>query len=179
MILKIILVIVTLTYPFIVYFGLTHFDPTIIMCFIITLLIVRALTEKQHNTRKVMFVMAIGVLVVAYFWGNQQGLKLYPVIVNTAMLMLFTSSLCTKQSIIERMARIKEPNLPESGVRYTKKVTIIWCVFFTLNGLIALFTALWASNEVWLFYNGFLAYVLIGVLVVTEWIVRYKFKQKA
>lgn len=179
MILKIILVIVTLAYPFIVYFGLAHFDSTIIMFFIITLLIVRGLTEKQHNTRKVMFVTAIGVLVVAYFWGNQQGLKLYPVLVNAAMLLLFASSLYAKQSIIERMARIKEPDLPESGVRYTKKVTIIWCVFFTLNGLIALFTALWASNEIWLFYNGFLAYVLIGVLVVTEWIVRYKVKQKA
>lgn len=179
MILKIILVIVTIAYPFIVYFGLTHFDSTVVMFFIITLLTIKGLTEKQHNTRKVIFVAVFGVLVIAYFWGNQQGLKLYPVLVNAAMLLLFTSSLYAKQSIIERMARLKEPDLPDSGVRYTRKVTMVWCVFFILNGLIALFTALWASNEIWLFYNGFLAYVLIGMLVITEWIVRYRVKHRA
>lgn len=179
MILKIILVIVTIAYPFIVYFGLTHFDSTVVMFFMITLLTIKGLTEKQRNTRKVIFVAVLGVLVIAYFWGNQQGLKLYPVLVNAAMWLLFTSSLYAKQSIVERMARLKEPDLPESGVRYTRKVTIVWCVFFTLNGLIALFTALWASNEIWLFYNGFLAYVLIGILVITEWIVRYRVKHRA
>jgi uncharacterized membrane protein len=178
-ILKIILVIVTITYPFIVYFGLTHFDSTVVMFFILTLLIIKGLTEKQHNTRKVIFMAAFGVLVIAYFWGNQQGLKFYPVLVNAAMLLLFLSSLYSKQSIIERMARIKEPDLPESGVRYTRKVTIVWCMFFTLNGFIALFTALWTSNKIWLFYNGFLAYVLIGILVITEWIVRYRVKHRA
>ena len=179
MILKIILVIVTIAYPFIVYFGLTHFDSTVVMFFMITLLTIKGLTDKQRNTRKVIFVAVLGVLVIAYFWGNQQGLKLYPVLVNAAMWLLFTSSLYAKQSIVERMARLKEPDLPESGVRYTRKVTIVWCVFFTLNGLIALFTALWASNEIWLFYNGFLAYVLIGILVITEWIVRYRVKHRA
>jgi uncharacterized membrane protein len=98
--------------------------------------------------------------------------------VNASMLLLFASSLYAKQSIIERMARLKEPNLPETGVRYTRKVTIVWCVFFTLNGLAALFTAFWTSNEAWLFYNGFLAYVLIGLLVVIEWLVRYRVKHK-
>jgi uncharacterized membrane protein len=174
--LKIILVIVTLVYPFFVYFGLTHFDSTLVMFFVIALLMIRGFTETQKNTRSVIFTSAFGVLVVAYFWGDQQGLKLYPVLVNASMLLLFVSSLYAKQSIIERMARLKEPNLPETGVRYTRKVTIVWCVFFTLNGLVALFTAFWTSNETWLFYNGFLAYVLIGLLVVIEWIVRYRVK---
>lgn len=176
--LKIILVIVSIVYPFIVYFGLTHFDSILVLFFIIALLMVRGFTEKQKNIRNVIFTSAFGVLVVAYFWGNQQGLKLYPVLVNASMLLLFFSSLYAKQSIIERMARLKEPNLPEAGVRYTRKVTIVWCVFFTFNGLIALFTTFWTSNETWLFYNGFLAYVLIGLLVVIEWIVRYRVKHK-
>jgi len=178
-ILKILLVIVTIAYPFIVYFGLTHFDSTLVLFFVIAWLMIKGLTEKQKNTRNVIFSAVFGVLVVAYFWGNQQGLKFYPVLVNAAMLLLFVSSLYAKQSIIERIARLKEPNLPETGVRYTRKVTMVWCVFFTLNGLMALFTTLWASNKIWLFYNGFLAYVLIGLLVVAEWIVRYRVKHKA
>jgi uncharacterized membrane protein len=148
------------------------------MFFIITLLVIKGLTEKKSHSRKAIFVTILGMLVIAYFWGNQQGLKFYPVLVNAAMLLLFTSSLYSEQSIIERMARIKEPDLPETGIRYTRKVTIVWCVFFTLNGLIALLTALWASDEIWLFYNGFLAYMLIGILVITEWIIRFRVKNK-
>jgi uncharacterized membrane protein len=176
--LKSILVIVTIAYPFIIYFGLAHFDSTSVMFLIITLLVIRGIIEKQQNTRKVIFTAAFGVLVVAYFWGDQQGLKLYPVLVNASMLLLFASSLYAKQSIIERMARFKEPNLPESGVRYTRKVTIIWCVFFALNGLAALFTTFWASDKVWVFYNGILAYVLIAIMIVAEWVVRLKVKHK-
>ncbi|MGJ8648586.1 MAG: hypothetical protein ACSHXJ_16990 [Marinomonas colpomeniae] len=179
MILKTFLVIVTIIYPFLVYFGLTHFDSTIVMFFIITLLMIKGLTEKKNHTRKVIFMAVFGMLVIAYFWGNQQGLKFYPVLVNAAMLLLFASSFYSEQSIIERMARIKEPNLSETGIRYTRKVTMVWCTFFTLNGFIALFTALWASDETWLFYNGFLAYVLIGILVTTEWIIRFRVKNKA
>jgi len=40
-------------YPFIVYFGLTHFDSTLVMFFVIALLMIRGFTEKQKNTRSV------------------------------------------------------------------------------------------------------------------------------
>lgn len=179
MFLKSILVIVTIAYPFIIYFGLIHFDSTSVIVFVIALLIIRGVTEKQQNARKVIFTAAFGVLVAAYFWGNQQGLKLYPVLVNASMLLLFASSLYAKQSIIERIARLKEPNLPESGIRYTRTVTIVWCVFFALNGVAALLTTFWTSDKVWLFYNGFLAYVMIGLMIVGEWAVRYKVKHRA
>ncbi|MEO9275990.1 hypothetical protein ABFY09_14230 [Marinomonas sp. 5E14-1] len=178
-ILKIFLVIVTIMYPFLVYFGLTHFDSTFVLFFIITLLMIKGLTERRKHTRKIIFVAVVGMVVIAYFWGNQQGLKFYPVLVNAAMLLVFASSLYSGQPIIERIARLKEPDLPETGVSYTRKVTVVWCAFFTLNGFIALFTALWASDEAWLFYNGFFAYVLIGLLVTTEWIIRHRVKNKA
>lgn len=178
MLLKIILVIATLAYPFLVYFGLTHFDSAVVMFFVVAVLMLRGLTEKQGATKKVIFASALGVLIVAYFWGNQRGLKLYPVMVNGAMLLLFASSLYAKQSIVERLARLKEPDLPETGVRYTRRVTQVWCVFFAANGFTALLTAFWASDEFWLFYNGFLAYVLIGLLAAVEWIVRHRVKHK-
>ncbi len=68
---------------------------------------------------------------------RQQGLLLYyPVIVNILMLGLFSSSLWQQQSLIERLARIQEPDLPASGVSYTRNVTKIWCVFLLSMALL-------------------------------------------
>jgi len=87
------------------------------------------------------------------------------------MLILFASSLNQSQTIIERLARLQEPELPESGVRYTRKVTKVWCGFFVLNGLIALYTC-FQPLELWTLYNGLISYLLAGSLFAGEWIVR-------
>jgi len=57
-------------------------------------------------------------------------------------------------------------------VRYTRQVTRIWCAFFAVNALIAAWTALWATREVWALYNGFFAYLAMGALFAGEWILR-------
>ncbi len=46
------------------------------------------------------------------------------------MLALFSASLLQKQTLVERLARLQEPELPDSGVRYTRTVTKVWCGFF-------------------------------------------------
>ena len=79
--------------------------------------------------------------------------------------------------MIERVARLREPALPTAAVSYTRKVTIAWCVFFLLNGAIALYTALWASLEAWTLYNGFIAYLLIGLMFGVEWLIRRNVRQ--
>jgi uncharacterized membrane protein len=62
--------------------------------------------------------------------------------------------------------------LPDEGVRYTAKVTKVWCLFFLANGTVAAYTALYASREMWVFYNGFLGYCLMGALLAGEWLFR-------
>src|SRR6185436_7648546 len=48
----------------------------------------------------------------------------------------------------------------------------IWCLFFALNGSTALLLALAAPLAWWTLYNGLIAYLLIGALFATEWILR-------
>ena len=72
----------------------------------------------------------------------------------------------------ERLARLHDPELDAHGVAYTRRVTIVWCGFFILNGGIALATALWASEQTWALYNGFITYALMGLLMGGEWLVR-------
>jgi uncharacterized membrane protein len=62
-------------------------------------------------------------------------------------------------------------------VAYTRRVTQVWCGFFVVNGLLALGTALWASEALWSLYTGVIAYVLMGVLFGVEYLVRLRFKR--
>jgi uncharacterized membrane protein len=112
-------------------------------------------------------------------WGNHfLALKLYPVLVNAAMLGVFAYSLFVPPSIVEQFARRREPYLAPQSVTYTRRVTQVWCVFFALNGGVALVTALWASVATWSLYNGFIAYLLMGVLFAGEYGIRCNLKRR-
>jgi uncharacterized membrane protein len=102
------------------------------------------------------------------------GLKLYPVAVNAVLFTAFFKSLLRGPSAIEKLARLRRPNLGPEGVAYTRKVTQIWCAFFVFNGLLSLGLALWASTESWALYTGGVAYALMGLLFLGEWAVRPK-----
>jgi len=86
-------------------------------------------------------------------------------------LSIFALTLYKPPSMIERFARLVDPDLPESGVQWTRKVTMVWCVFFICNAGIALITV-FASMQLWVLYNGFISYLLIGALLVGEFILR-------
>jgi uncharacterized membrane protein len=100
------------------------------------------------------------------------AIRLYPVFMNAAMLSVFAVTLWRPPSMIERFARIVAPDLPQSGVRYTYKVTIVWVVFFALNGAVAMWSALQSGWAMWTLYNGFLSYVAAGALFLGEYLVR-------
>ena len=96
----------------------------------------------------------------------------YPVVINLTMLALFSYSLYQGPSMIERLARLKEPDLPDEAIGYLKKVTLLWCGLFILNGSMAAYTAAFTSLATWTLYNGLIAYVLMGLLLGGEWLYR-------
>ena len=119
------------------------------------------------------------LLAALTVWSNALlPLKLYPLLINAFMLALFAGTLMSPPSMIERFARLREPDLPVRAIAYTRRVTQLWCGFFVVNGLIALATALWASPEVWMLYNGFIAYLLMGLLFGGEYLFRLHFKRR-
>jgi uncharacterized membrane protein len=176
--LKILLILLSLSYPFIVYWGLEHYDAGILLPAILGLLGIKLLAGGSLKyERYVILFTLIGISAIALIWEKQIGLKFYPVMINFGFFALFAGSLLSSQTIVERLARLKEPDLPPEGIAYTRKVTMVWSVFFLLNGSIAAITALWASNEIWMLYNGFIAYLLIGTLAAVEWLVRQRVRR--
>ena len=167
-------------YPFIVYFGLQHISLRQVSLVLMVLVGLRLLLSKKLLKSmpwiKPASILAIIALATTQFFNSDLGLKLYPVIINTVMAITFAYSLKNGPTVIESFARIKESDLDEKGVNYTRQVTKVWCAFFTINGSIALYTSLFTSLKTWTLYNGLIAYILIALLGLVEWLVRQKVK---
>lgn len=170
------LALLTVAYPLVVYFGLARFEPRWLALLLVGIALLRAAVSRSP-----MWLAAAGgaaVLAVVAFSANALlPLKLYPVLVNAVLAVVFAVSLRWPPTAIERLARLRDPQLPARAVRYTRKVTWVWLGFFVVNGAIALGTALWASEATWALYNGLIAYVLIGLLFGVEWLVRQRVRR--
>lgn len=163
--------LLTMAYPLVIYLGLRHYSPRVMALALVALALLRAGTSRQAGWRAMALLAAVLALAVLVS-DHALPLKLYPVLVNVAMLGVFGWSLWHPPSLVERLARLREPDLPPRGVAYTRRVTQAWCVFFACNGTIAAVTAFAASDRVWALYNGAIAYGLIGAMFLGEWLVR-------
>lgn len=168
-----------LAWPFLVWFGLAHNSLQWLLPLMALLLFLRfRQTRRQAGPLNVVtqVVAATGMTlcIASYLLKTHQLLLFYPVVVNTVMLAVFGGSLWSSMPIVERLARLREPALPERAVRYTRRVTQIWCAFFVGNGGIALFTALHGDMSLWTAWNGMISYLLIGMLMAGEWLVRQR-----
>lgn len=177
MFIKAVAILLTLSYPFLIYWGMRSFDALALLPLLIIILLFRYISGNQGRDRNVVLGSAIGVALVALIWDAHQGLKLYPVLVNLGLLIVFGSSLFASQTVIEKLARLKEPELSVEGIVYTRKVTIAWCFFFLINGLVSMATSIWASETIWMLYNGLIAYLLIGLMFAGEWMVRQRVRR--
>ena len=172
-----------LAWPFLIWFGLAHNGLHWLLPLMALLLFVRfRQTRRQAGplrvVTQVVAVAGITLCVASYLLKTHQLLLFYPVVINAVMLAVFGGSLWTTMPLVERLARLREPNLPPAGVRYTRKVTLVWCGFFLGNGAIALFTVLHGDMHVWTVWNGMVAYFLMGTLMATEWLVRQRVMKK-
>jgi uncharacterized membrane protein len=165
-------------YPFAIWLGHGQVEPRF-FAGLLLLAGVMWLPAIRAGAAGVGWLMGTLLLSLIALWNNHLlALKLYPVLVNAAMLSVFTYSLFVPPSMVEQFARRREPDLPPQSVTYTRRVTQVWCVFFALNGGIALVTALWASAATWSLYNGFVAYLLMGLLFAGEYGIRCNFKRR-
>jgi uncharacterized membrane protein len=181
--LNILLSLLVIIYPVSVYFGLSYLQPKIIGLGLVGLMLLRFFAQGKQLLQisaQLMPILIVGTLVglSVYFSNSSFMLKLYPSLISLSLLIVFGYSLWQPQTMIERIARITEPDLSAAGVHYTRQVTYVWCVFFVVNGSIALYTSLFSSLEVWTFYNGLLSYLLIGALFAIEYSVRMMLRRR-
>lgn len=168
-----------LAWPFIIWFGLAHNSLQGLLPLMALMLFLRFRQTRRRAgalsvVTQIVAVAGMTLCIASYLLKTHQLLLFYPVVVNSVMLAVFGGSLWSTMPIIERLARLREPDLPERAVRYTRRVTQIWCAFFIINGGIALFTALYGDLSLWTAWNGMISYLLMGTLMAGEWLVRQR-----
>ena len=142
-------------------------------------------SEKRALDWRPMLSSALFLLagILCFVFNKKIFLKLYSVVISATMLFVFGSSLVFKPNIIFRFACLGDKSVKGSSFEsqvndYCRKVTVVWCVFFILNGSVSAFTAVHdfgndaLNDKVWSVYNGGISYVLMGLLFAVEFIVR-------
>jgi len=165
-------------YPLLIFAGLHFFSPRSVGAFV---LIALALRYRRDAARLLggfsagqLIALSLPALLGAavLIMNSEILLRLYPSAISASMLILFGATLFQPPTMVERFARLQEPELSPTRVRYTRHVTEAWCVFFVINGGIAGYTAAFTSREAWALYNGLVAYMLMGAMFAGERLVR-------
>jgi uncharacterized membrane protein len=164
-------------YPVLIYLGLTRFRPSTLGLIVLVVIALRmavlaGLDWNQWKKFLPMFASVTAVAIVSALFDSGTSLLLAPVLINGALLVTFGLTLKNGPSMIERFASLKEKNITPRISRYCFRVTVVWCVFFALNGAVSAATVFWTPREYWVLYNGLISYILIALLLIGEVMVR-------
>lgn len=174
--------VAVLIYPAVVYYALTRLNARELAWLLLPVLLAgvlarlpRARSARYWDALKVPAVMALLIALTALL-NDHRFLLATPVLANAILLAGFAGSLRTKMPLVERFARMQVADLSHDEVEYCRQVTWVWSLFFVLNGSTAALLALAAPLSWWALYTGLIAYLLIGLIGATEYVVRkYRF----
>jgi uncharacterized membrane protein len=166
-----------LLYPFVVYFGMEKVSPPIFAMALGAIWLIRAPSLLRQPGGRWMVGAALVYCALLAFTGEASLLRWYPVLISALLLVAFGLSLIYGPPFVERIARLREPNLPPAAVRYTRAVTWVWVAFFAFNGSMSFALAVWAPLSWWTLYNGLIAYFIMGTLFAVEWLLRRRLRR--
>ncbi len=171
-----IFITLSVLYPFFVYYFLDIVPALYFILGIIGLLSIRIallyLKNKKSLAPIFFSLFVVAVMLIFYCWNSSTAPLFYPVVMSLAIAFLMGFTLLYPPSMIERFARLLEPDLDERGVRYTRKVTVVWMMFGFVNAALSLITVILNDRAIWTLYNGCISYILMGLLMSIEYIVR-------
>jgi uncharacterized membrane protein len=165
-----------LAYPLLVYFGIKVLPPGVIVIGLLALIVLQSAIITESSAQRPLLAVSAGaalVVVAIAVSAPLISLKAYPILFSLGLATLFGYSLLRPPTVIERIARLREPDLDEAVSPYLRKVTMAWLCFFVVNAGISAGTAIWGSLEAWTLYNGLISYLLIGSIFTGEFAVRY------
>ncbi|WP_017801806.1 hypothetical protein [Winslowiella toletana] len=176
--------LITLGWPFLVWLAITHpqlhwLIPLLALLFLLRLLGLRRSGGAFSRAAQLLALAGVALCLASYLLRSHQLLLWYPVAVSAVMLLLFGGSLFSAMPMVERLARIREPQLPPPAIRWTRRVTQIWCLFFIFNGSVATATCLAGNLHWWTLWNGIISYLLMGLLMAGEWLLRQRIRRQA
>jgi uncharacterized membrane protein len=166
-------------YPAIVSFGIRYL-PVSFFGVLLALTLIARNTMAQPEEKKLMLpllALHVAYSLVTALSGSQRLLLLYPAVVNFSLCAVFALSLRQEQPILLRLVRARKIEVSAHGPAYLYRLTAVWAIFFLFSGSVAIATAM-VSLQAWALYNGFIAYLLVALLMGGEWLFRLWYKRR-
>lgn len=166
-------------YPVAIWVGLTYLSTRTVGILVLALVIPLAALRLRGADRATFWtvlripLVIMGLIVLGIVLDDPRYVLAMPVLINLTLLVTFGATLVgNAMPMIERFARMQEPTLSEAQVAHCRQFTLVWVIFFILNGSTALLLGLFAPLSFWATYTGLIAYILMGLLFALEYIVR-------
>ena len=173
-------VLVSIAYPYVVYCCSQHLSNYVFAAVIIVIAVSRILLARGQKSLSQWFFFAVLALYCGFMvTNNSQSLRLfYPTVVSCSLAFVFTVSLYTDETVIQRIARLGGQTISAAGLIYTWWLTLIWAVLLLGNGMVAGALALFEPVKAWAIYTGLLSYVVFALFILCESVFRHYYKKK-
>ena len=155
-------------YPFMIFYALQQ---NIAVRFLGLVLLLVVIFSFINTKNKYLFILGLALCFLIILFNQEIFLKLYPVLMNISVCAIFALSLKTTPLVTQFAKKMRKEPLDTRTLTYTKNVTMAWAIFMFINTIISLITV-FLSNEIWVIYNGFISYILIGLMMLVEYFVR-------
>jgi len=177
--------IIAIMYPILVFCALVVFKLPIsylsigIIIFAIAYSIVNSRNYKGKHTIILfvspMILCVIGVISLCLD-DSPIFIKLYPALASLSYLIIMLTSFFFPPPLayyfIDIFDKSIKTKIPKDVFNiFCYRATILWCVFFFVDGTIAIITAFFGSDFIWGIYNGGITYFVMGLIFLGEFIV--------
>lgn len=166
-----------MVYPLVMYFGLKTFSPRLVAILFGLMVMVGTVLKKRDQYTLRLLAPMVGVMLlclISAFFNRSHFMLYLPVLISVNLLFSFGYTLFRPPSMVAIFAqRATAMTFNDEQLRYCRQVTLIWVIFFVLNGTVAGLTACCAALEVWSLYNGLMAYGAMGLLFAAELFYRH------
>jgi len=161
-------------YPYLVYRGIESGMVWIAPAFFSAIFIFQAAAARTRKVKVYKLLMAIGLLLGAYYLQTVTA-KVLPVLIQLMLMYFFGRTLLKDKGppFIESFVRLDFPEIPPEILRYARQLTILWTGFFAFNAVMCTLLAIFSNDKWWALYNGVFIYLMIGILTTAEYIYRH------
>ncbi|MGA9573135.1 MAG: hypothetical protein WBS20_04210 [Lysobacterales bacterium] len=168
-----------ISYPFIVYFGISILPPSFFGLVLVVLLAFRfgVLLPEERSALLPILLVFLGYAIATVIFDSARLLLFYPAMVNFTFFLVFANSLRGGEPLLLRIVRARGVAMSEHTPRYLYWLTMLWAVFFILNGMVSIWTST-LSMQAWTLYNGLISYFIVAILGAGEWLFRRYYKKR-
>lgn len=171
---SIIAICLFLAYPYLVYreieSGMVWLAPAIFS----GIYLLQSFAAGNVKIKIYKALVSIVLLLGAYYLQTITA-KVLPVLIQLMLMYFFGRTLLKGKgpSLIESFVRLEFPEFQPGISEYCHQLTMLWTGFFAFNAIMCIALANWGTDFWWLLYNGVLIYLMIGVLMIGEYIYRH------